>query len=104
MRAPTLRGCRTAALVTLAVTLMVTVTAWAAISVDVTTFQNPTTAAKTVSTSAFSTSAGNELLLAFISADSTTTPNTTVTQVAGAGLTWVLVQRTNVQKGTAEIW
>ncbi len=104
MRAPTLRGCRTAALVTLAVTLMVTVTAWAAISVDVTTFKNPTTAAKTVSTSAFSTSAGNELLLAFISADSTTTPNTTVTQVAGAGLTWVLVQRTNVQKGTAEIW
>ena len=104
MSAPTPRGCLAAALVTLTVTLMVTVHAWAAIGVDVATSKNPTTAAKTVSTSAFSTSAGNELLLAFISADSTSTPNTTVTQVAGAGLTWVLVQRTNVQKGTAEIW
>src|ERR1700688_928993 len=103
MSALSSRGCLTA-LITLTVTLIVTVTAWAAIGVDVTTSKNPTTVAKTVSTSSFSTSAGNELLLAFISADSTTTPNTTVTQVAGAGLTWVLVQRTNVQKGTAEIW
>src|SRR3984957_1968333 len=104
MRSLTTRGCPRAALVILAVTVMVTVTAWAAIGVDVTTSKNPTTASKTISTSAFSTSTGNELLLAFVSTDSTTTPNTTVTQVAGAGLTWVLVERTNVQKGTAEIW
>jgi hypothetical protein len=30
--------------------------------------------------------------------------NTTVTGVAGAGLTWVLVQRTNVQSGSSEVW
>ncbi|OLD56744.1 MAG: hypothetical protein AUI64_01705, partial [Acidobacteria bacterium 13_1_40CM_2_64_6] len=59
-------------------------------------------ASSTVTTSAFSTTAGNELLLAFISGDGVTT--TTVNGVSGAGLTWQLVRRTNVQLGTAEIW
>jgi RHS repeat-associated protein len=63
---------------------------------------------KTPSTSntapAFSTTAANELLLAFVSSDSTATPNTTVTGITGAGLTWQLVKRTNVQSGTAEVW
>lgn len=58
----------------------------------------------TVTTSAFSTSLGNELLLAFISADYYSGPNTTVTGVGGAGLIWELVTRANGQKGTAEIW
>ncbi|HYR16318.1 MAG TPA: Ig-like domain-containing protein, partial [Mycobacterium sp.] len=53
---------------------------------------------------AFSTTAGNELLLAFISADYLGGTNTTVTGVSGAGVTWALVGRTNVQAGTAEIW
>src|SRR5258708_30408987 len=101
MCTPSTRGCLTAVLLQLTVRIAVSITGWATIGIDTTTSKNPTTAATTVSTSAFSTSSGNELLLAFISADSTTTPNTTVTQVAGAGLTWVLVQRTNVQKGTA---
>ena len=30
--------------------------------------------------------------------------NTTVTGVSGGGLTWALVSRTNVQRGTSEIW
>jgi PKD repeat protein len=62
------------------------------------------TAATTVSTSTFSTRATNELLLAFVSADSVKSPNITVTKLSGAGLTWQLVLRTNVQQGTAEIW
>jgi len=31
-------------------------------------------------------------------------PDTVVNSVAGGSLTWVLVQRTNTQSGTAEIW
>ncbi len=58
----------------------------------------------TVTTSAFSTTAGNELLLAFIATDYLGGTNTTITGVSGAGLTWQLVQRTNVQSGTSEIW
>jgi hypothetical protein len=75
-----------------------------AIGIDTTISKDQGTASTTVSTPAFSTTSGNELLLAFISADGVSSPNTTVTQVAGGGLTWVLVERTNVQKGTAEIW
>jgi len=59
-------------------------------------------ASLTVTTTAFSTAAGNELLLAFVSSDGVTT--TSVSNVTGAGLTWWLVRRTNVQLGTAEIW
>jgi hypothetical protein len=58
----------------------------------------------TVQTSAFSTSTGNELLLAFVATDYTSGANTTVSSVSGGGLTWVLVVRTNAQSGTSEIW
>ena len=74
------------------------------INVDVKVVQDQSTPASSVTTPGFSTAAGNELLLAFISADRVSSPNTTVTGVSGAGLTWVLVQRTNVQSGTAEVW
>jgi Domain of unknown function (DUF1929)/Bacterial Ig domain/Kelch motif len=57
-----------------------------------------------ISTAPFSTTSGNELLLAFISTDYLSGPNTTVTGVSGGGLTWALVRRTNVQSGTSEIW
>jgi len=75
-----------------------------AIGIDATVSKDQNSASTTVTTPAFSTTASNELLLAFISADSVSSPNTTVTRVASAGLTWVLVKRTNVQLGTAEIW
>jgi len=52
----------------------------------------------------FSTSSGNELLLAFIAADGWFRSNVVVNGVSGGGLTWVLVARTQVQSGTAEIW
>ena len=60
--------------------------------------------ATTLVSGAFSTTKTNELLLAFISADYRTGANTTVTGISGAGLTWVLVKRTNVQSGSSEIW
>ncbi len=51
----------------------------------------------------FSTSVANELVLALVATDGGTA-SMTVTGITGAGLTWNLVQRTNTQKGTAEIW
>src|SRR5882762_6614287 len=76
----------------------------AAIAIDATASRDAASSSTTVSTLSFSTTSANELLLAFVSADNVSSPNTTVTNIAGAGLTWVLVQRTNAQAGTAEIW
>jgi hypothetical protein len=78
--------------------------AWGVISVDATISGDRSTASTTVATPAFSTASGNELLLAFIASDYRSGTNTTVKSISGAGLTWVLVVRTNVQSGTAEIW
>jgi hypothetical protein len=78
---------------------------YAALAVDVTTSTDRSTSATTIASPAFTTAAPNELLLAFISADGPSSgTNTTVTGVAGGGLTWTLVQRTNARLGTAEIW
>ncbi|MGZ4993177.1 MAG: beta strand repeat-containing protein [Methylobacter sp.] len=78
---------------------------WAAIGIDATSSGDKGTATNTVSnTQAFSTSASNELLLAFVSTDYLSGTNTTVTGVSGAGLSWALVVRTNTQSGTSEIW
>jgi hypothetical protein len=78
--------------------------AWGSISIDATTSGNQATASTAVTTPTFSTAYGNELLLAFVASDYLSGTNTTATGVSGAGLTWVLVLRTNVQSGTAEIW
>ena len=74
------------------------------IAIDATASGNSALAQATVSTPSFSTNASNELLLAFVAADSTSSPNTTVDSISGGGLGWTLVQRTNVQAGTSEIW
>jgi hypothetical protein len=76
----------------------------AAVSIDAQVSKDQGTANTTVASPAFSTVSGNELLLAFISSDGVSSPNTTVVSVTTSGLTWVLVQRTNVQLGSAEIW
>jgi len=73
-------------------------------TVDTKAFANNTTNSNTISTSGVSTSGANELLLAFITTDYLSGVNTTVTGMTGGGLTWSLVQRTNVQSGTSEIW
>jgi len=59
----------------------------------------------TIAVPAFTTKAGNDLLLAFISASYIgAAPNVNVTGVSGGGLTWTLVRRTNTQQGASEIW
>src|SRR5262249_37017440 len=72
--------------------------------IDANTSMDRTSASTTVSTPAFSTNTGNELLLAFVATDYSSGANTTVKSIAGAGLTWVLSVRTNGQRGTSEIW
>jgi hypothetical protein len=87
------------------VTLMfLAVPARAALGIDAKVSADSNSAANNVSSPAFSTTSGNELLLAFVSTDYVSGTNTTVTNVSGAGLTWALVLRTNVQRGTSEIW
>ncbi len=75
-----------------------------ALAIDVTVSKDATSKATTVSTPAFSTSSGNELLLVFVTSDYLSGTNTTVTGITGGSLTWALVKRTNAQSGTAEIW
>jgi len=57
----------------------------------------------TVTTTAFSTTAPGELLVAFAASDGPTASAQSLT-ISGAGLTWNLVRRSNTQFGTAEIW
>ena len=49
------------------------------------------------------TTAPDDLLVAFVASDGPTTGGQTTT-VTGAGLTWSLARRTNTQLGTAEVW
>jgi len=74
------------------------------LAIDAKTSFDQVTASSTVVTPSFSTASSNELLLAFVATDYLSGANTTVTGVTGAGLSWTLVQRTNIQGGTAEIW
>jgi beta-lactam-binding protein with PASTA domain len=57
----------------------------------------------TRNTALFSTSASNEVLIAFAASDGPTSGNQRVT-ITGAGLTWTLVRRASTQAGTSEIW
>jgi len=75
-----------------------------AIVIDASTSTNQTSASATVATPAFSTTSGNELLLAFVATDYLSGANTTVKSISGVGLTWVLAIRANAQSGTSEIW
>jgi hypothetical protein len=74
------------------------------LAIDVNVSKDGSAASTTIASPAFSTKSTNELLLAFVATDFIGGANTTVSSVAGGGLTWKLVQRTNVQSGTAEIW
>lgn len=72
------------------------------LAVDVTISQNSPSSGATVTSPSFSTAKANELLLAFVATGGSAP--VTAASVNGAGLTWALVGRTNLQKGTAEIW
>src|SRR5258707_465873 len=74
------------------------------LAIDQIIFADGTPTATTRATATFSTSAPNDLLLVFVSSGKGTATSTVVNSVAGGSLTWVLVQRTNTQLGTAEIW
>jgi hypothetical protein len=77
----------------------------AAIAVDVTKSTDRGTSATTIASPSFATASPNELLLALVSSDGASGgTNASVSGVTGGALTWVLVQRTNTQRGTAEIW
>ena len=77
---------------------------WAAVTFDKIVSNSTTVNSVAASSPVFSTGSGNEVLLAFIATDYLSGPNTTVTNVNGAGLTWVLVVRSNTQAGSSEIW
>ena len=69
---------------------------------DVNVFTDKSNTNTTIVSPTFSTTATNELLLAFVGADDN--GGNTVTGVTGGGLTWQLVRRTNVQFAPSEIW
>jgi hypothetical protein len=86
-------------------TATLTVTPKASLAIDKTESTDRSSSSTTITSPTFSTTAANELLLAFISADNPGSgTNTTVTGITGASLTWTLVRRTNTQLGTAEVW
>jgi hypothetical protein len=58
----------------------------------------------TVSTAPFSTAAADETLVAFVGSDGPSGAGKQTATVSGAGLTWVLVRRSNGRSGDAEIW
>jgi hypothetical protein len=57
----------------------------------------------TIQTPVFSTTTAGDFLVAFVAYDGPSGSLQTAT-VSGAGLTWTLLKRSNVQNGTAEIW
>jgi beta-lactam-binding protein with PASTA domain/glucose/arabinose dehydrogenase len=57
----------------------------------------------TRTTAAFSTSGADRILVVFASSDGPTSGGQQVT-ITGAGLTWQLAKRSNVQAGSSEIW
>jgi hypothetical protein len=59
--------------------------------------------AGSMTTPSFTASVSNELLVAFVASDGPSSSGQTAT-VSGGGLIWTLRQRSNHQKGTAEIW
>jgi hypothetical protein len=75
-----------------------------AITVDAQVRLDQSTFSSNVSSPTFSTNSNNELLLAFVAAGQRSGFHTSVRSVSGAGLAWVLVVRTQTQRGTSEIW
>src|SRR6185503_14692657 len=68
-------------------------------AIDTLVWTDQPSAVSALATPPFSTSSANELVLAFVATDFNTGTNTSVASVTGAGLSWTLVGRTNVQRG-----
>jgi hypothetical protein len=71
------------------------------ITVDKTIF---TDGSGTMTSPSLTTSTANELLVAFVSGDGPAGAGKQSYTVSGAGLTWTLAKRSNVQSGDSEIW
>ena len=71
------------------------------ISVDKTVF---TDGSGTMTSPSLTTSAANDLVVAFVSSDGPAGAGSQTFTVTGAGLTWTLGQRSNSQSGDSEIW
>ena len=80
----------------------VTTPAVTSLSLDKVISTHQTSAGTSITSSSFSTTQSNELLVAFLASDGGT--GQAFTSVTGGGLTWTLRQRANTQAGTAEIW
>ena len=77
----------------------------AGLSVDGSVKTHQSSASSSITSGAFSTTSGNDLLVAFIASDGpAASGGQTISSVTGAGRTWKLAVRTNAQAGTAEIW
>ena len=77
----------------------------AGLAVDQLVTTNQTAKGTSVASTTFSTTAPNELLVAFISSDGPPAAGAQAfASVTGGGLTWQLRRRTNAQFGTSEIW
>ncbi len=63
-----------------------------------------TSSGSSITSSAFTTTQANELIVAFISTDGPNRSAQTVTSVSGGGLTWRMRQLSNSQPGPSEIW
>jgi beta-lactam-binding protein with PASTA domain len=75
-----------------------------ALTIDAVAFGDRSSLGTSSATSAFSTTATNELLLAFVGADDTSAGGQQVSGMTGGGLTWTLVRRTATQRGDSEVW
>ncbi|HTT17813.1 MAG TPA: N,N-dimethylformamidase beta subunit family domain-containing protein [Candidatus Sulfotelmatobacter sp.] len=73
------------------------------VAIDAFVAKDQTSAASTIASGAFSTTVPNELILVLVTTDALKS-GMTVSGISGGGLTWTLVERTNTQFGTAEIW
>lgn len=73
-------------------------------AVDQIVSHDNTSPSPTITSPPLTTTAGNELALAFVSTDGPTTPTQSVTGVMGGSLTWTLAGRANTTNGTAEVW
>jgi hypothetical protein len=77
----------------------------AGLAVDASVQTHQGSPASSITSDAISTTAGGDLLVAFIASDG---PNQasgqSIVSVAGGGLAWKLARRENAQAGTAEIW
>ena len=79
----------------------VTPSAAGPITVDSTVF---TDASGTMTSPSLTTTAANDLVVAFVAGDGPPGPGNQAYTVSGAGLTWTLAKRSNTQSGDAEIW